>query len=157
MKITWERVQNIWIGLSVLFLFGFLLFWAFYKPKPAPVPKPSPVKKVGGMCDPNTGNPVSKSIYIYDRDLNCIPGCNPGTHPKDGQCVDDTEPADCDNCSDGNKCVDSSCVDCKAGKKCKNPSDCCGDLTCNSGFCTLIAGSGVTRDSDLSGIQGMEI
>lgn len=62
--------------------------------------------------------------------------CPDGYHMKDTICVPDIEPSECDGTF---KCISNDCVDCKAGKPCKNPSDCCGDMTCNSGFCELIS------------------
>jgi hypothetical protein len=112
--------------------------------------------KKGDSCEPMMKYPNADS-YEYDGNNDCtVKSCKSGYHMNGGVCVADAEPADCENSDEGNRCVEASCADCKAGKRCKNPGDCCGDLTCNSGFCTLIVGSGA-RDTDLSGIHGMDL
>lgn len=121
----------------------------------ADYPDESKEPKKGDSCEPMMKDPNADS-YEYDGADCTVKSCKSDYHMNGGVCVADAEPADCENADEGNRCVESSCVDCKAGKRCKNPGDCCGDLTCNSGFCTFIAGSD-TRVNDLSGIQGMEI
>ena len=147
---TWMLV--LLILLVVLISFGAWYMTSSYAEYPDKMSTP----KKGDSCEPMMKDPNADS-YEYDGNNDCtVKSCKSDYHMNGGVCVADAEPADCENADEGNRCVESSCVDCKAGKRCKNPGDCCGDLTCNSGFCTLIVGSGA-RDTDLSGIQGMEI
>lgn len=138
---TWKLLV-----LLILLVVATIGIWYTY-------PKETKETKKGDSCTPMMVDPNADG-YEYDGADCTVKSCKSGYHMNGGVCVADTEPADCENADEGNKCVDAYCVDCKAGKTCKNPSDCCGDLTCNSGFCTLITGS---RTVDLSDITGMEL